>query len=364
MEATPLLLNEAKKRNWRLVHLWHWRGHLPARLHPEGALVHYLPDSQPVVDLLKYGCACVRFGTLPHPDDDKLLAVLPDFKAEGTLAAEHFSARGFQHVGFWGTKPWGNFQAMFDGFKQRADQLGMAVHLYRFSPKRDEPKQAKVDRRREEVAKWLLDVPKPVGLFASGDWQAAEYCIDISEAGLRVPDDVAVLSRGNMPHICESCFPTLSSLDLDEAGRLRVACDWIQRLMDGETAPDKPIMFQPRGFIERESTNIIGASDRVVSEAVRYMWEHLHLDLSVEQVAAQVGLSESQLQRRFRKALGRSIVQELLRKRLDEAKRLLRVTDLAVSDIAPRLGFHSATYLHSTFRRSFGLTPLDYRNSR
>jgi transcriptional regulator GlxA family with amidase domain len=102
----------------------------------------------------------------------------------------------------------------------------------------------------------------------------------------------------------------------------------------------------------------------VVAAALRYIWDWLHYDLSVDQIADEVGLSASQLQRRFQKALGRSVVQELLRKRLDEARHLLRTTDLSIADIAPKLGFHSDSYLYRSFRSAYGMTPAQYRKSQ
>ena len=85
------------------------------------------------------------------------------------------------------------------------------------------------------------------------------------------------------------------------------------------------------------------------------------MDLTVGQIAREVGLSSRQLARHFQRALGRGVTEELLRKRLEEAKRLLRATDLPIADLAPRVGFRSTTYLHRTFRQAFGLTPAQYR---
>jgi LacI family transcriptional regulator len=362
--ASPLLLEEAKIRGWRLVYLWHWNNILPDQIKLQGALIDDLPGSKVVHDLQKRGCACVRVGNIPHSGDHALLPVLPDMRREGCVAAEHFAERGFRHVAFFGRNPWSDFQRLFEGFRQRAEELGMVCHLYRFESKQRESPEARKNRSRQEFSHWLKELPKPVGLLASSAWHAAVHCVDISLAGLRVPEDIAVLSRGDKPDLCQGCIPTISSLELDEEGRLRAACDWLQRLMDGEPVPSEPIMIPPKGVVVRESTDVLATPDRIVAEALRYIWDHLNGDLSVEQIADVVGLSASQLQRRFQKAIGRSIVQELLRKRLDEAQHLLNSTRLPIADIAPRLGFHSTTYLHRSFRKAFGMTPAQYRRER
>ena len=87
------------------------------------------------------------------------------------------------------------------------------------------------------------------------------------------------------------------------------------------------------------------------------------MDLSVEDVARQVGLSSRQLERRFRRALDRSVNEEMRRKRLAEAKRLLRSTDCTIAELCTRVGFGSTTYLHRAFRAAFGTTPARYRSA-
>ena len=355
---------EAQARGWRLVHLWYWGYALPEGVVPRGALVKNLPDDEHVQALLGQGCPVVRLGNLPHSDDALVPAVLPDHAAEGALAAEHFFERGFHHVGYFGRDPWGDSQLLYEGFREQADARGMACHLHRIKRRRGEPRDTWEVRKRHEFVQWLRDVPKPFGLLASGDFLAAEHCVWALHDGLNVPDDVAILSRGNNLDICESSMPTISSLDLDDEGQYRAACDLLDRLMAGESAPTQPIVIPPKGIVERESTNVRATPDRAVAAALRYMWDHLDLDLSVENIAAEVDMSSRQLARRFQQALGRTVTAEVRRKRLAEVKHLLRATDLSIADIAPMVGFHSTVYLHRAFRAAFGITPAQYRRAR
>lgn len=172
-----------------------------------------------------------------------------------------------------------------------------------------------------------------------------------------------MLSIGNMPEICESTIPTISTVELDHEGLIRSACSLLARIMVGEPVPREPTMIGPREVVERESTNVLATTDAAVAAALRYIRTHLRQDLSVEMLAGQVGLSGRQLVRRFQKALHRSVTEEILRQRLAETKRMLRSTDIQIIDIAPKVGFHSTTYLHRTFRRAFGQTPEEYRRA-
>jgi len=232
LEADRQIRKEALARGWRMVNLFY--SPLPEGVVPRGALVTELPDAERVLGLRELGVPVVRLGNLPHPDDDKVPAVLPDHTAEGALAAQHFFERGFRDVGYFGRDPWSDAKVLFEGFEARAEALGMACHLYQSKEgARGESQEAKTQRRRREFAAWLREVPKPLGLLASGDWLAAVYCAWTAQSGLDVPGDIAVLSTGVHLDICESSMPTISSLDLDHAGRVRAACDLLERMMAG-----------------------------------------------------------------------------------------------------------------------------------
>jgi LacI family transcriptional regulator len=356
--ANVTLREEAMARGWRLVNLHYSEGELPQGIVPSGALVSELPDSLLVAKLRRLGCPIVRLGHLPHSDDASLPAVLPDVAMQGQRAAEHFFQRGFSDVGFFGHDPWSNAQALFEGFRERAETLGMACHLYRFRGIRYRRNKK---RKQREFTAWLNGLPLPLGLLAPGDDLAARYCTWIQQADLVIPEDIAVFSRGSLPDICESTIPTISAFEPDEESCTRAACDLLARLMQGEPAPTAPIMIHPGAVIERESTNVLATPDRVVANALRYMWDHYEKDLSVDDIASVVGLSGRQLERRFQQALQRTVNQELRRKRLEEAKILLHRTDLAVADVGARVGFHSTTFFHRSFRSAFGQTPARYR---
>ena len=47
--------------------------------------------------------------------------------------------------------------------------------------------------------------------------------------------------------------------------------------------------------------------------------------------------------------------------RTQEAKRLLRYTDISLSEIAGMLGFSSQAYFHSFFKKAVGMTPSEFR---
>ncbi len=84
-------------------------------------------------------------------------------------------------------------------------------------------------------------------------------------------------------------------------------------------------------------------------------------ELDSQALARHLGVSLSTLRRRFRKHLGISPAQYLLRIRMNEAKRLLGKTMVPIKEIAARCGYGSAIAFHRAFRESTGITPRVFR---
>ena len=82
---------------------------------------------------------------------------------------------------------------------------------------------------------------------------------------------------------------------------------------------------------------------------------------SAADVIAQVPVSRSVLQRRFRKETSHSLQEEIIHVRLRRARQLLAETDLPLIDVAERSGFKHQEYLGAIFKAHYGKTLADYR---
>ena len=101
-------------------------------------------------------------------------------------------------------------------------------------------------------------------------------------------------------------------------------------------------------------------SDRV-SRFRQLVNEHYLTESGVEFYADRLCVTSNYLNRLVRQNLGQSTKQYIQSRRIEEAKRLLRYTDLPVNDIADRLGFDTASYFVRAFSRQIGLAPLQFR---
>ncbi len=369
--AMSVIVEEAQRRGWQIVDtrffhrrrgdgsiIHYYDSVLPEGMFPAGALIQSLPGTELVLELADKGCKMVRIGKAPHPEDATLPAVLPDMWESGRMAAQHFAARGFRHVAFVGHNPWSMQRDLFESFDAAAKELELTCHLLRFNSNDTDAERKK---RPQRFVNWIRDIPGPVGLLAHNDKAAAEFSVWAIIAGIEVPGKMAVLGHGNYASFCECNVPRISSIDMNRENRFRVACDLLDEMMHGAPAPSQPLMIPPAGVVVRTSTDVLATSNPDVAAALRYMWNHLDLDLSVHDIVRSVGITRRALERAFQEELGRSIIAELRRKRLETFLELLKTTNLPIHEICKDTGFFTKDYLHRIFKKAYGMTPLKYR---
>ena len=85
--------------------------------------------------------------------------------------------------------------------------------------------------------------------------------------------------------------------------------------------------------------------------------------LDVDEMARAAGLSRAHFSREFRRAFGESPHSYLLTRRLERAAALLRNTDRSVAEVCLDVGLTSVGSFTTTFKRTFGKTPTEYRAS-
>ncbi|URJ43207.1 response regulator [Paenibacillus polymyxa] len=94
-----------------------------------------------------------------------------------------------------------------------------------------------------------------------------------------------------------------------------------------------------------------------------YIEQHAAENISLKSIAARFYMNPVYLGQLFRKTYGVYFNEFLLKLRVQEAKRLLRQTDLRIYEIAERVGFGSSDYFVTQFEKMAHATPSEYRNS-
>ena len=105
----------------------------------------------------------------------------------------------------------------------------------------------------------------------------------------------------------------------------------------------------------------LGVDNRKLIDSIHLMETHLEEPLAQGALAAAVGISRRQLERLFRRHVGRPPNRYYMQLRLDRARKLLLQTDMAVVDVAMACGFVSASHFAKCYRRLYGVTPRQAR---
>jgi LacI family transcriptional regulator len=188
--------------------------------------------------------------------------------------------------------------------------------------------------------------------------QVLDACLRLAIA---VPDEVAVIGVDNDELLCELSHPPMSSVIPNTHRTGYEAADLLDRMMNGHRAPSETYLIAPLGITTRQSTDVLAIEDRNVARAVAYIRSHACKRIAVDDVLRAVPQARRLLERRFKKLLGRTPHEEILRVQLDRVKALLAQTDLPLSEIAERCGFTHVEYLSVVFRKKAGLPPSQYR---
>jgi transcriptional regulator GlxA family with amidase domain len=107
--------------------------------------------------------------------------------------------------------------------------------------------------------------------------------------------------------------------------------------------------------------NRLGISHPKLLAVVGEMEANLEEPLARAELARRASLSSRQLERLFRKYLGRTPTRYYLELRLNRARLLLSQTSLSVLDVALACGFVSASHFSKCYRDHYKKTPLEER---
>lgn len=297
---------------------------------------------------------------------DRFGEIRTSSEAIALMAVKHLREHGLRRFAFCGFLgcPWSlRREKVFSDTVHLAGFPCSTYHVHMANWLRS-PKWMKTwEREQPGLLEWLKSLPKPVGLMACNDFCGFNVLQTCASAGLRAPEDVAVIGVDNDEMMCEVSSPWLSSvaLDLEKAGYM--AAKLLDDLMSGRPCDARLVTVEPTHVVARESTDVIVQQDPLVANALRFIRNHAGRPIGVPEVAEGVGVCRRTLERRFSRAIGRSPLKEIARHRVERAKRLLLETDLPQHRVATAAGFRGLKALNRTFREFEGVPPRRFREA-
>lgn len=294
-----------------------------------------------------------------HEMSDSLFpSVVTDGKSIAKMAADHFLDRGFRNFAYCGfdTMSWSVQRG--EHFIRMIKDAGFATHLYK------QPVSKVLHRWENEqglLAEWLKGLHKPVAVMACNDDRGQHVIEACKMVNIKIPEEVSVLGVDNDVLVCDLCEPPLSSIAMNTEKAGYDAAELLDSLMRGKAMTGQKIIVAPTHIATRRSTDILSIQDPDVAEALRFIRNNCRAQITVDDVVDALPVSRRVLEKRFRKLLNRSVLEEIRKARTDAAARMLVETEMSISQIAEKLGYTETAHLSRYFHKEKGLSPIAFR---
>lgn len=307
-------------------------------------------------DMFPERCACVHINPLGSAGDT--WTIRHDSRVTGNLAAREllkFAGRTYAYIGDSTNAPWSRIRG--ERFAQTLAQFGFGCASCDI-PRT--PKNPIVERRT--LMRWIKGLHLPCAIFAANDKTAESVLAAVLAAGLRVPEDLAILGVDDDTNLCENTPVTLSSIipDFFQGGVL--GCALLDRLInDPESAPSSEIRYGDLGVAIRSSTRLQPKPNAIVTRMCEFIRLHAANGISAADVIRESGRQRRGIELAFKAATGKTIGEELQDVRIALAQRALADESIPIGEIPGLVGYVSQNQLERLFKRTCGKTMREYR---
>ena len=195
---------------------------------------------------------------------------------------------------------------------------------------------------------WLAALPEHCAIFAVSDSVAVRVAASARTARRHIPRSITLVSVDNFRELCDGADTPVTSIELDFERAGFLAAKALGRF----TAPT-PILIDPLLVVRRKSTSGRGRHEPWILEAVEIIRREACGGLTASRLLDRFPQSRRNFERRFREAMGHSILDEILGVRLEAATTLLAQTDTAIAAIPDMCGFQTYRALDFHFRSRF-----------
>ncbi len=286
--------------------------------------------------------------------DGLRLDVVQDYEENAQVAARELiqpELQNYAYVGYKTSTSWSQARGL--AFCELIRLHGKACHVFDDNNKDGE--------RLKRLERWVISLPKPIGVFAANDFTANEVLMVCKRSKISIPNELSLIGIDNITEICEKASPKISSIASDfEQGGWLCADLLLERIA-------KPHMrkalrkYQTLGVVTRASTHKTLGVSRQILRAINTIRSCACEGLTVTDVAADMGCSLRMAEIRFSHAMHMTIKDFITATRLDRAKVLTKDRNMPLSKIAAACGYGTENALRIAFKKKFGLTLRQWR---
>ena len=282
--------------------------------------------------------------------------VRTDDQRRAEMAFQHFRERGFQHFAYYGPRSPRYSASRGELFRDVVMSAGFCCELFPISSR-----NLSWQSIQSHTLRWLQQLPRPLAVFVADPVPGVHLTEICNLAGLKVPEEIAILVGDTDDLLCEISDPPLSSIVLASEQIGAVSVRTLDLLMNGQAPASRLELIPPMRIVGRQSSDILAIADPVLVEALRLIRQLAHTGIQVKDLLRNIPVSRRSLEYRFQHQLNCTPADEIRRVRLERVKLLLTVTDQTTEQIAHASGFCSPSQLCFAFKKETGQTPQEYR---
>lgn len=256
---------------------------------------------------------------------------------------------------------------------RRLSEIGLAYQLaqeymgYRYllgpdvTVTRKEVEQSAVIQPEDRItARWYKRI---ITSLSEGDIQQAEEQFNQMFASLpRLPDFMMI--KGMLSYFLEEIDQLMNEVQ-GRSLRELLGCNPYAKLYEWNSLGEAQRWFSQSFFPsvkQQLEQTVKDKSRKIAEETLKYIHEHYDTDFSLQQVAAEFGVSSSQLSRYFKQTMNVNFVDYVVHYRISKAKEWLVYTEMSIKDISDKLSYTTTQNFTRVFKQITGMPPGKYRS--
>ena len=103
--------------------------------------------------------------------------------------------------------------------------------------------------------------------------------------------------------------------------------------------------------------------NHLMSQIIQYIDENIYNEITIKQICSKFSYSRTYLSKIFKQTTDYTSLEYILRKKIKEAKKLIREKNMNFTQISDKLSFDNPHYFSRVFKRVTNMTPSDYKKS-
>lgn len=187
-----------------------------------------------------------------------------------------------------------------------------------------------------------------------------------------ITNDIVLGSKGNMDVIRTRSIElivmtsrTAVSAGVSQERASQINSSFIQLILMQNSIDDVSAQLQMSiDLYQKEIQKTLSTPEPTGIKVMKeFIHEHFCENITLDTIASSAFLSSSYASRLFKKEMNISIMDYVLQLRMNEARKLLKDSDLQIDEISDKIGYTDSSYFTKVFRKSEGVTPSQYRQT-